>query len=111
MPTVYVPNLPMRKDPASGEWRASMNLHPAEKHGELFYIFSQEEVAAGAVPCEAIVDRRMAGIAAEDCILFVGDPSLMAIVVRAHARLLPGVRMNLLKWDRWARDYLKVVLR
>ena len=110
MTTVYVPNTPMRKDP-SGEWRPSMSLHAAERHGELFYIFSQEETTAGAAPCEAIVDRCMAGIAPEDCILFVGDTSLMAIVIRAHARLLPGVRMNLLKWDRWARDYLKVVLK
>lgn len=109
MTTVYVPNLPMRKE--GTEWRPSMSLHAAEKHGELFYIFSQEEVLAGPAPCESIVDRRMAGIADDDCILFVGDPSLMAIVIRAHARLLPGCRLNLLKWDRWARDYMKVVLK
>jgi hypothetical protein len=111
MTTVYVPNAPLRKDPATGAWVSSMSLHAAEKHGTLFYIFSQEEAQAGAAPCEAIVDRRMAGITAEDCVLFVGDPSLMAIVIRAQARLLPGVRLNLLKWDRWTRDYIKVTLK
>jgi hypothetical protein len=111
MTKVYVPNVPMRRDPDSGAWRPSIGLHPAEKHGELVYLFSQDEVMAGAAPCDAVIDKRLAAATAEDCVLFVGDPAIMALVIRAHARLLPRERLNLLKWDRFARDYLKISIR
>ena len=111
MTKVYVPNVPMRRDPDSGAWRPSMGLYPAEKFGELVYLFSQEEVMSGAAPCESVIDKRLAAIGADDCVLFVGDPAIMALVIRAQARLLPGARLNLLKWDRFARDYLKISLR
>jgi len=111
MTKVYIPNVPMRRDPATGEWHPSMGLHAAERFGELKILFSQTEVMSGAAPCEAVIGPRMHGIAEEDCVLFVGDPAIMALVIRTHSRLLPGAKLHLLKWDRFARDYLKVTLK
>ena len=111
MTTVYIPNVPMRRDPETREWRPSMDLHAAHKHGDVRVLFTPDEVQAGAGPCEAVLANRMADIGPDDYVLHIGDPAIMAMVVRAQMRLVPGAPLNLLKWDRFSRDYLKVTIK
>lgn len=115
MTTVYIPNAPLRKDPVTGEFVLSMNLGRARRFGDLVYLFSRDEIGDGSAidlkALELAVDERMCALVDSDYILFVGDPTVMAMVVRAHARLLPGARMNLLRWDRFHRDYMEVSLK
>lgn len=124
-PKVYLPNLPMRKDTNTGGWRPVLfgtetvlvdgqprvTLPAAERYGELVVLFSQQEVLAGPAPCDAVIDDRMRDIHPEDYVIHVGNPTMIAMVARAHARRLPGCKMRQLKWDRRTESYIAEEVR
>ncbi len=120
-PRVFIPNIPMRRDPVSGRWRPvlfgaavvegadgrrTLSIPAAERYGELVVLFEQHEVLAGPGPCDAVVDERLRDARPEDYVVHIGDPTLIAMVARAHARRLPGCRMRQLKWDRRMEAYI-----
>ena len=124
-PRVFLPNLPMRKDSATGGWRPVLfgtettvvdgrprfTLPAAERYGELVVLFSQQEVLAGPAPCDAVIDDRMSDVHPDDYVVHIGDPTLIAMVARAHARKLPGCKMRQLKWDRRTESYIAEEVR
>lgn len=111
MPKVFMPNLPMRKHPDTREWVPSIDPTPAEKHGELVVLLTQDEVNAGLANCSQAIRKRLADSSPDDFILCTGRPALqMAIGVEWYRRH-PGSPMKLLEWDARLRSYLAVEFR
>jgi len=109
-PRVYAPQQPSRYDPALQLWVPSMNLAPAEKHGQLVVMLPPNLNSAQTAPLVAVLKERMAHYCEDDAIIAVGDPSLIAAAAGIALRKTGGL-LRLLKWDRQAKDYIMTEVR
>jgi hypothetical protein len=109
MPRVFAPQIPSRYDRASRLWVPTMNLSPAEKHGELVVMLPPEANRLHTAPLVAALRERMKDFGPDDWLVAVGDPSLIAAAACIASRQSGGV-LRLLKWDRLASDYIATVM-
>ena len=107
MSKVYVPQLPSRFDAATRLWIPSVNLFPAEKFGEIVTMLPPNANRLHTAPLVQALKEAMADYTAEDFIVAVGDPSLIAAASCIAVRKTGGV-LRMLKWDRHTSDYLPV---
>ncbi len=109
-PRVFVPMVPSRFDRDLRTWVPSVDIHAAERHGEIVIMLPPDASKAGPAPCVAAMREKMATMTAEDSLLAVGDPSLIAAAAALASRVTGGV-LRVLKWDRYTRDYLAVEMK
>jgi hypothetical protein len=105
-PSVYVPQEPSRWDAALQMHVPSVNLRPAMKYGSIKVLMPPNISVMFASPTVQALKEKLAHATADDFLVAVGDPTLIAtcagIMLRRHGRL------NLLKWDRRESQYALV---
>jgi hypothetical protein len=101
---VYVPQVPAKFDAATRLWVPTVNLRSAEKFGAIVECLP---AGAGRLHLAQLVialRERMDGISADDWIVAVGDPSLIAAAAVIMFKRTGALR--LLKWDRMEKQYI-----
>lgn len=108
MPTVFVSQLPHKKDPATGMWVPGYNIDPASAHGTVKILLPPRApftTSAQLVPQLGELDRY--SFRKGDHLLLLGDPVITATVVAMVAR--KGA-FRVLRWDRNIGQYVSVVI-
>lgn len=84
------------------------NITSAMNFGELDVILPPNaQVAFSAVPTVRRIQRKLASFTDEDYLLFIGDPTAIAIVSAVAAEVNNG-RFKCLKWDKQERRYIPI---
>jgi hypothetical protein len=109
MAKVFIPQLPSRYDAASRLWIPTVNIHPAEKFGELITMLPPGAGRTHVAPLVTAMREQMRDYCDADFIVAVGDPSLIAAAACIAAKKTSGI-LRILKWDRIAADYIPVEL-
>jgi hypothetical protein len=82
-----------------------MNMEPARKHGELVVLLPPNANRLHIMPLLTALREGMATYTADDWIVAVGDPSLLAAAACIAARKTTGL-LRMLKWDKMSSDYI-----
>ena len=109
MPTVFVSQLPHKRDPATGLWAPAYNVDPANEHGTVQILVPPR--ASFNNSNQLIPQLRQTfhyDFAKGDCLVLLGDPFIIAAVV-SMASAKGDVRV--LRWDRNLGRYIPVVVR
>jgi hypothetical protein len=107
MPKVYIVQEAMRRDPHTGDLRPVHDFRPAAVYGELVTLLGNERLTLSSGPVVHELTRKLRSFGDEDFLLAVGDPIAIGIATAVAARMNCG-RVAMLKWDREARQYIKV---
>jgi hypothetical protein len=106
--TVYVTQVPTRRDSDTRAFVPSVNIGPAIRFGNLKVMLPGSSQFADG---ESVADHLRPILAdynfdAGDSLLALGDPTIIAVASAILGRL--HGRFTLLKWDRLARAYIPV---
>ena len=107
MPKVYVCQVPTKKDNATGSFVPTINIGPAEKHGEVVIMLPSNCSFYATADLVVQLKKKLEDYSFEegDCLLATGDPSIIAaasaILGKQHGRMI------LLKWDRFEHTYVQ----
>jgi hypothetical protein len=98
---VYITQLPARRE--GNAWVPTVDVTPAREFGELIYLIPHGMNFPEAEMVEPQLVAGLANFKAEDYLLPMGDPVVMA----AAGAVLGALRkpFKLLKWDRIAKRY------
>ena len=102
--TVFIPQVPMTRDHATGEFRSMFSMESAQVYGQQRILFEPRPVIFDTVRVTRHLNHELRNFSDEDWIICVGDPSLMTTTVAVAARINGG-RFGLLKWDRRSQQY------
>jgi len=102
---VFLPHVPIRRDPISGNTAPIVNLNPALAFGELVPLLAPDRFVHGDYLQDAVDDCREAAkqIGVEDWICCLGDSVLLAVTLMTAGER--NGRVKLLRWDRNKRTY------
>lgn len=102
LPVVIIPQYPSEMDRAGNITRRPLDLRDAERYGRLVEVL---EPSAKPWDPEAIeqMDQALAQSSADDWLLAVGNPTMIAIAAAAFGSIHGGV--NVLQWQSRARRY------
>lgn len=104
-PRVFVPMVPSRWDTTLSMWIPTVNIAPAERHGELNVLLPPDANRLHTAPLVAALKERMRDFGENDYLVALGDPSLLAAAACIAVRQTGG-KLRMLKWDRRTADYL-----
>lgn len=107
MPRVYAPQVPSKYDAATKLWVPSINLEPAKQFGEVVTMLPPNANRLHISPLIVALKDQMKDYTAEDYIVAVGDPSLIAAAACLAVRKTGGL-LRILKWDRQTSSYISV---
>lgn len=110
MTKVYVPQQPSRFDSATRLWIPTINLDSAKAFGEVLVMLPPNANRLHTAPLIAALKDQMAECSAEDYIVAVGDPSLIAAAACIATRKTGGL-LRMLKWDRMSSTYIPVEIQ
>jgi len=105
MARVFAPQQPSRFDTATRLWIPTMNMQAAEKYGQLVVLLPPDANRLHIVPLLEALKSGMVTFGADDWLVAVGDPSLIAAAACIAVRKTGGL-LRLLKWDRLTSDYI-----
>jgi hypothetical protein len=84
------------------------NISPALQFGEIETILPPNaQVAFSVVPTVRRIQRKLENFSDQDYLLFIGDPTAIAIVSAVAAARNHG-RYKCLKWDRFSKRYIPI---
>lgn len=110
MSKVFIPQIPSRFDSTGTRlWIPTINIQPAQQFGELVECLPPNANRLHTAPLVAALREKMADITADDYIVAVGDPSLIAAAACIMSRKTGGT-VRMLKWDRISSAYIPVEL-
>ena len=108
---VFIVQEHFRRDRTTGRLVTFMELTPARLYGEI-----QEPLLATGhtVPLSTAqmlreLHRRLISFTREDYLLLAGDTGAIAAAAMVAARMTGGV-VNILKWDKDTKQYIKLTL-
>lgn len=109
MPTVYVSQLPHRRDPGTGTYVPAYNIGPAVEHGKIRVLCPPQApfTDAGQIVPQLRVALKTYNCAKGDCLLLLGDPVVMAAVC---ALVSDKGEFRVLRWDRNVGRYVPVIV-
>lgn len=107
MPKVYAPQVPSRYDAATRLWVPSINLEPAKPFGEVVVMLPPNANRLHINPLVVALREQMKDFSADDYIVAVGDPSLIAAAACIAVKKTGGL-LRILKWDRQTSTYIPV---
>ncbi len=110
MSKVYVPQQPSRYDTATRLWIPTINLDPAKQYGEVVVMLPPNANRLHTAPLVSALKDQMEEYGAEDYLVAVGDPSILAAAACIAARKTGGV-LRVLKWDRLSATYIPVEMK
>lgn len=105
-PKVYIVQEPMKSD-GKGGLRPMMDFTPALVYGDLEVLIESSRPLLTPAPLIHELKRKLKDFGSDDFLLAVGDPGLIAVATMVASKINHG-RVNLLKWDRESRNYLKL---
>jgi len=105
-PTVYVTQIPHRRDRETGAFVPTVNISPAAEHGEVEVMMPpQANFYATRDLRSQLWDRlRHYDFAAGDALIALGDPSIIAVACAILGK--QHGEFKLLKWDRNVGRYM-----
>lgn len=106
MPNVYIPQSVRRYDGQSQKLKPLFDFTQAANYGNLREVIDEFEDLLFIEKLTGKVKESLAEFSAEDYLIAVGDPTLIAICAAVLFRKFD--RVNMLKWDRKTQTYLKV---
>jgi hypothetical protein len=85
------------------------NIAPALDYGEIEVVLppSQSQIIFSSAPTVSRIKRVLEGFTDDDYLLFIGDPTAIAILATVAAAKNNG-RFKCLKWDKQERRYLPI---
>lgn len=108
MPTVFVSQLPHRKDHATGAFVPGYNIDPANEHGHVHILIPPQAIFQDS---QQIVPQVRALMKYDfekgDCLLMLGDPVVAATMVLVAGKNGP---VRILRWDRNLGRYIPIVV-
>jgi hypothetical protein len=106
VPTVFVTQVPNRRDKDTKMLVPSVNIGPAAEHGEIKIIFPAQAAFFATQDLVRQIEETMKGYNYEagDCVVALGDPSIIGAVC-AWLGKNKG-RFTMLKWDRNISRYI-----
>lgn len=107
MAKVYIVQEPLKRDRVTKELRPMMDFTPALVYGELEVLIQSSRPILTPAPLIHELKRKLKDFSDDDFLLAVGDTGLIAIASMVASKINHG-RVNLLKWDRETRSYLKL---
>lgn len=107
MSKVYAPQVPSKFDAATKLWVPSINLDPAKQFGELVVMLPPNANRLHVNPLIVALREQMKDFTADDYIVAVGDPSLIAAAACIAVKKTAGL-LRILKWDRQTSSYIPV---
>ena len=107
MSKVYAPQVPSKYDPATKLWVPSINLDPAKPFGEVVVMLPPNANRLHINPLIVALREQMKDFTADDYVIAVGDPSLIAAASCIAVRKTGGL-LRVLKWDRQTGSYIPV---
>ena len=109
MPTVFVTQQPMRKDPLTQQWVPSMNMNESRHYGDIKILMPSQSHFLD--PADLVVQLKEALSQYDpekDSLIPVGDPLITAtaigILARAHGQF------TLLRWDNRVKRYSPITI-
>jgi len=113
-PRVFIPHIPVRRDPIGNRYVPAIDLNPAKQYGELIQCLplgfnpnENLEVAASRV-MDVVMDKQNS-IQHQDYILVAGDVVCCSFAIQAS--LEETGQAVLLRWDRGDHKYRKSVIK
>lgn len=108
MPTVYVPQIPRRRDKETNMFVPTVNISPAEEHGTVFTMLPSDTsfYATGDLVAQLRPILRKYSYEDGDSVVAIGDTSIMAVVFGMIGALCG--KFYILKWDRMTSRYVKI---
>jgi hypothetical protein len=110
MAKVYVPHMPHKFDQSMQIHIPNVDTTQANKFGEVIILVDRNVPNTALMPIVEALKERLADFTEDDYLLPLGDPALTAAAAGIVLRKTGG-RLKLLKWDRWAKDYVVVEMR
>lgn len=107
--TVYVVQMPVRRDPATGQMVPSVDLTPAQEYGEVATLLASGPVALLPAQMLATLRHGLRNFTDDDYLLPTGDPTAIAAAAIVASQANMG-RVRILKWDGRTRRYMAVPL-
>ncbi len=83
------------------------DLTPAAVYGDLEVVVTAQRVGIALQPQVAKIRQKLRNFSDDDYLLLVGDPVLIGICTAVASEFNRG-RVSALRWDRRAREYVKV---
>lgn len=110
MPNVYVTQTPIRRDKATNALVPAFNLAPATEHGELIVMMPAQAAFQSTTELTKQLSSHLRGYdyAAGDCVLLLGDTTLVAATAALLGR--QQAKFTVLRWDRNLGRYTRVVI-
>ena len=108
MPTVFVPQVPRRKDKDTGLFIPVVNIAPAEEHGKIHIMLPPTASFHATGDIIDLLKPQLKTYSFEDgdSVMAIGDPSILAVVLGMLGKL--HGKFYLLKWDRMTQHYFKI---
>ncbi|MBC8183265.1 hypothetical protein H8E88_19340 [candidate division KSB1 bacterium] len=106
MGKVYIVQEIMRKNRYQ-ELEPVHDLTPASVYGELKILLSNRRMPLNIQPIIRELRSKLRNFSDEDYLLLVGDPVLIGLATAIAADINIGM-INLLKWDRQTKQYIKI---
>lgn len=110
MSRVFIPYEPVRRNAGTGNTERLFDLTPAAVYGELTFLMEHGNLVLSPAPMVQQLRRALKDFSDDDYILPVGDPVAIGLVTAIAAQVNHG-RVNLLRWDRSARNYITITAR
>lgn len=109
MSKVFAVQDPQRRNRVSNELERIMDISKASTYGEVSVLLEHRQVAFTPGPMIDILSQKLNLYCDDDYIIPIGDPTAIAAAVLCAARANAG-RVNLLKWDKESRSYIRVTI-
>lgn len=106
MPKVYIPHVAMKVDKSNGQRVAVYDFTEAAFHGQLVEVLPRNVDVSDFRALPYAVKNGLDSFKADDFLLCVGDPIVIALCAGVLLRDLKD--LNMLKWDRDTKTYHKV---
>lgn len=110
MVKVYIPHMPHKFDEALSLHIPNVDVTPAKKFGEVVIMVDRNVPNVSLMPIVQVLKEKLEDFGEDDYLLPLGDPALTAAAAGIVLRKTGG-KLKLLKWDRWAKDYVVVEMR
>ena len=106
-PRVFVTTVPSRKDPMTHQWMPTVNISPAEEHGEVVQILPPGSQFFAASEVTRLIKQRLHELDYQqgDFLLPMGSPVIMAVASAVAARRSNGC-LKVLVWDKQSARYV-----
>ncbi len=110
-PKVFIVQEPLKRDRTTGRLAPFMDMSPARLYGEIQepLLATGHTVPLATAQMMRELHKRLISFTKEDYLLLAGDTGAIAAAAMVAAGMTGGT-VNILKWDRDTKSYIKLTL-